>query len=152
MISARLVQLIEKQGDEIIARVTARLRHERTITKEPMLEGELRDWGRHLLDNLGYWLSKASAEDLEHRYERLGRVLFEQDIPLHEALRAALMVRETIVDYMDEQVLTKTSVNLYAEEEMERRLGLFFDLLAVHLAKGYERALRSVLAAAGTHR
>jgi hypothetical protein len=32
------------------------------------------------------------------------------------------------------------SVGLYAEEEMEHRLGQFFDRLIIHLARGYEAA------------
>jgi hypothetical protein len=34
------------------------------------------------------------------------------------------------------------NLELYEREELERRLGRFFDLLTIHFVYGYERALR----------
>ena len=34
------------------------------------------------------------------------------------------------------------SLALYAEEQLERRVGDFFDLLLIHLARGYETGWR----------
>jgi hypothetical protein len=34
-------------------------------------------------------------------------------------------------------------MQLYAEEELEHRVGRFFDILVYHLVKGYESALRT---------
>jgi hypothetical protein len=36
----------------------------------------------------------------------------------------------------------KGSVELYAAEELDRRLARFFDLLAIHLVRGFEEAVR----------
>jgi len=36
-------------------------------------------------------------------------------------------------------------VALYAEEELERRVARFFDMLVVHLARGYETEWRHAL-------
>jgi hypothetical protein len=35
---------------------------------------------------------------------------------------------------------TKTSVDLYAEEELERCAERFFDTLTIHMVRGYESA------------
>ena len=47
-----------------------------------------------------------------------------------------------MLEYVEEHIFSKTILELHAEEEIERRLGRFFDLLTVHLVRGYERALR----------
>jgi hypothetical protein len=50
-------------------------------------------------------------------------------------------------DFVGEQGLTKDSVELYAEEELERRVGRFFDVLVIHMARGYETAWRRAVRA-----
>ena len=47
-----------------------------------------------------------------------------------------------MLEYVEEHIFSKTILELHAEEEIERRLGRFFDLLTVHLVRGYELALR----------
>ena len=143
MISGKLVHLIETHGDQITNRVIAQIRREPEMTHiRTLLDSELREWGRNLLQNLGHWLSAGTEEDLAHRYERLGRLRFEEDIPLDESVRGLCLIRQKMLDYLEEQIGSNSSVELYAEEQLERRLGHFFDLLMIHLVRGYERALR----------
>jgi hypothetical protein len=61
-------------------------------------------------------------------------------------------VRERVLDFVEEHVLTKNSLELYAEEELDRRLGRFFDFLTYHMVKGYEHALREDAALHATSR
>jgi len=70
----------------------------------------------------------------------VGRERLEQAVPLHECVRDLCVLRETLLDYVEEHTFNKDSVELYAEEELDRRVGRFFDLLIVHLVRGYERA------------
>ena len=143
MISAKLVHLIEEHGDQIITRVIGQIRREPQMTHvHALLDTELREWGRDMLEHLGHWLSAGIEEDLGRRYERIGRILCEHEAPLSQCLRGLFLIREKVMDYLEEQVLSKTHADLYAEEETERRLDRFFDLLAIHLAHGYERELR----------
>ncbi len=143
MISGRFVHLIETHGDQILTRVVDQIRREPEMTHiKQLLDSELRMWGQDLLENLGHWLTAGSQEDLAHRYERLGKLRFEQDIPLHESVRGVCLIRQKTLDFVEEHVASNSSVELYAEEELERRLGRFFDLLITHLVRGYERALR----------
>jgi hypothetical protein len=152
MISARLVHLIESSGDHIIDRVLAQLRREPDLTLTRSLqEHELREWGQDLLHNLGHWLSAANEQDLALRYERLGRLCVEQQIPLHEALRAVCLLRENMLDVAQEHMISNSSVELYAEEELDRRLGRFFDRLAMHMARGFEEAIRKPAVRYATH-
>lgn len=143
MISARLVHLIESNGDQIVDRVVAQIRREPEMTRtRSLLDHELREWGQDLLHHLGHWLSAGNEHDVALRYERLGKLCFEQEIPLHEAMRGLCLLREKMLDLAEEHLISNSSVELYAEEELERRLGRFFDLLAIHLARGFEESVR----------
>ena len=106
------------------------------------MESELREWGHDLLGRLGHWLSPGAVEELELRYTGLGARLFQEDIPLTDSLRGLFLMRERILDYLEEQVASKSTMDLYAEEELDRRLARFFDRLAVYVTRGYEQALR----------
>ncbi len=148
MISGRLVHLIEQHWGEITSRVVDEVRRDPHLTRiRAVIEPELREWSQDMLQNLGHWLRAGNDEELAHEYERLGRLRFEENVPLHESVRGLCTIREKVLDYVEEHIFTKDAVELYAEEELERRLGRFFDLLTIHLVEGYERALRRSAAA-----
>jgi hypothetical protein len=46
---------------------------------------------------------------------------------------------------VEQHLFDKNTLALYAEEELDRRLGRFFDLLTIHMVRGYEKALRSAM-------
>jgi hypothetical protein len=144
MISGRLVHLIETNGDQIVDRLVAQIRQDPHLTSvRALLDRELRDWGLDLLKHLGHWLAAGNEQDLALRYERLGKQCYELEIPLHEAVRGLCLLREKMLDFSEEHILSNSSVELYAEEELERRLGRFFDNLTIHMVQGYERMLRA---------
>jgi hypothetical protein len=141
--------MIEINGDQIIDRVAAQLRREPEITHSKSLQDhELHGLGQDLLHHLGDWLSAGDAHGLSKRYERFGRLCFDQGIPLHEAFRGMSLLREKMVDLAQEQMISNSSIELYAAEELERRLSRFFDRLAMHLARGFEEAARKPLTSA----
>jgi hypothetical protein len=149
MISIRLVHLIEEHGEQIITRVIGEIRRDPELTRVgALLDTELREWGRDLLEHLGHWLTAGIEEDLARRYERIGRELCQSGAQLHQCLRGLFLIREKMLEYLQEQAPSNTTMELYAEEEFERRLTRFFDLLAIHQAHGYERALRKAAAGA----
>lgn len=143
MISGRLIQLIESNWQQIMTRVIAQIHREPQMPHtRAQFESELRDRGQILLENLGHWLSTGNEEEYCRKYEELGSARFHSDVPLHETVRALCIIRETVLDFVEEHVVSKTSLELYAEEELDRRLGRFFDLLTIHVVAGYERDLR----------
>lgn len=151
MISTRLVHLIESNGDQIIDRVAAQIRREEQMTHgNSIQEHELRGLGRDLLHHLGDWLSTNNGHDLTLRYERLGKLCYQQEIPLHEALRGMSLLREKMLDVAQEHMISNSPIELYAEEELERRLGRFFDRLNIHMARGFEEAVRELATSRAT--
>jgi hypothetical protein len=143
MLSGRLVHLIETHFDQILDRIKDQIRREPELPHiNSLVAGEARDWGEELLENLGHWLSRGNQEELAQRYEGHGKTRYEQGVPLHESVHAMCIIRENMVAFVEEHLTSTSSVELYAAEELERRLGRFFDLLLVHHVRGYERALR----------
>ena len=145
MISGKLVHLMEKHEEEITDRVAEQIRRDPDMAHtRAILRTGLWQWHRELLESLSHWLTTGNSEALAGRYQHAGRERFEQGVPLHECVRDLCVLRETPLDYVEEHTFNKDSVELYAEEELDRRVGRFFDLLTVHLVRGYESAAQYV--------
>ena len=143
MLSGKLIHLIEAHQEQIATSVL------REIRKHPDLAGlrklsdvELRERGQQILEHLGHWLSAGHEAEIAQRYEILGKARFEESVPLHESVRALTIIKDKMIDFVHDQGLARTSVDLYAEEELERRVGRFFDELTIHMVRGYETAWR----------
>jgi len=143
MLSGKLIHLIEAHQEQIAANVLREIRrHPDLAALRKLSDVELRERGQQILEHLGHWLSEGHEAEIEQRYEVLGRARFEESIPLHESVRALTIIKDKMIDFVHDQGIAKTSVDLYAEEELERRVGRFFDELAIHMVRGYETAWR----------
>lgn len=143
MLSGKLISQIEAHQEQIATSVISEIRRHSGMTHfQKLPDAELRERGQSILENLGHWLSAEYAAEIGQRYEKLGKARFEEGIPLHESVQALIIIKEKMLDFIHEQVLPKTSMDLYAEEELERRVGRFFDALTVHMVHGYETAWR----------
>ena len=143
MLSAKLVQLIEAHWEEISARLILAVKKHpdmRSLASRP--EGELREWSREILQQMGHLLSARTDEEVERRFQRLGRTRFEENIPLHEAVLRLHLLKDKIIGFVHEQGFPMTALQLYAEEELEQRMGRFFDASVYHIVRGYEDASR----------
>lgn len=143
MLSGKLIHLIEEHWGEITSRVLDEIRRDPGMVHfQSIPEIELREMGQNVLNNLSHWLAAGHEDSLNRHYEELGRVRFAERVPLHESVRALCILREKMIDYVQEHFFAKNSLEFCAEEELERRLSRFFDILVCHMVKGYERALR----------
>jgi hypothetical protein len=149
MLSGRLVQKIEEHWEEIADGVITRIRrHPDLPTLAQQSVPELKKWCRDILENLGYWLSAVKGEERKRGYEILGRVRYEESIPVHEAVLRLQLLKDSIIDFVHAQGFTLTSMELYAEEELEHRVCRFFDVMIYHIVRGYETAIRVAIRAA----
>jgi hypothetical protein len=143
MLSTKLVQLIENHWNTIAQRLIVAVRNHpdmEQLSKRPQLE--LREWCRDILENLGDLLTAKDHEEQQQRYRVLGRIRFEENVPLHEAVLRFHILKELIIEFIHEQGFAVNAVQLYAEEELELRLGRFIDAGVYHVVRGYENALR----------
>lgn len=151
MLSHRLVRLIEDHAGEITAGAIQQIRAETELNHIARLpSSELEDWGKQILSSLGAWMSTFRDTSLAAHHEDLGRLRFREDVPLHEAVHALNLLKWRMVDFVRNQGFAQTSVELYAEEELEHRVGRFFDWMCYHLVRGYETALREAAHLAAT--
>jgi hypothetical protein len=143
MLSARLVRLIEQHSDEISNRLIDAIRaHHDLPTLASESDAELQQWAGDILQNLGHLLSAPKDEATLSRYHLMGRLRFEESIPLHEAVLRLHLLKDKIVGFVHEQGFPMTSLQLYAEEELEHRICGFFDAAVYHVVRGYEDAMR----------
>ncbi|MGD0365547.1 MAG: hypothetical protein ABSC93_32085 [Bryobacteraceae bacterium] len=149
MLSGRLIHLIEDHQEQIAANVIGEIRrHPGLAGLTRLSDAELRERGQQILENLGYWLSGGHEAEIGQSYEMLGKARFEESVPLHESVRALAIVKDKMIDFVHYQGIARTALDLYAEEELERRVGHFFDALTIHMVRGYETAWRRAAHAA----
>lgn len=149
MVSGKLIHLIETHEGEISNRIMAEIRRDPDLTHLRMIsESELRRRGDIIVKNLGHWLVGRNQEEMAKEHEALGKRRFEEGIPLHEVVRALFYIKDTMVDFLAEQGFNLDALTLYAEEELERHVDRFFDVLVIHLVRGYETAWRRSMHAA----
>jgi hypothetical protein len=143
MLSTKLVRLIEDNWEEITRRVITEIRSSpdmRTLAACPV--SDLRAWCREILENLGYLLLASKDQEVKRRFEVLGRLRFEENIPLAEAVLRFYILKNKITDFIHEQGFAMTAVQLYASEELAQRLTRFFDESVYRVVRGYHDAAR----------
>ncbi len=145
MFSGKLVDTIVKHSDDIMRLVIKRVREDPDLKYIGSLsDAELLERGHHILERMEMWLNPSKRKALERDYEELGRRRFEQSVPLHESVRALLLIRSQAIEYVFQQGFDQSSLEIHAERELEHWLASFFDVLVYHLVKGYEAALREL--------
>jgi len=144
MLSARLIQMIEDHWQPVGARFLRQIRGAAELPQMQTLpDSELLDRAHSVVRNLGHWLT-SSHKDWGSYYENLGRTRRHEGIPLCEVVRALQILKDTIVDFVRDQGFGKTSVDLYAEEELEHLISRCFDQAVFHVVHGYEAAEQPV--------
>jgi len=109
-------------------------------TPAALPEAETKEWCREILENLGYLLLSRKDQETYRRFQVLGGMRLEQNIPLHEAVLRMHILKNKILGFVHEEALSMTVIQVYAQEELEQRIGQFFDALVYHVVRGYEQA------------
>jgi hypothetical protein len=139
MVSAKLVIQIETHWEAIHSKFLRLMRSSQSLPAiQALPESELQEACRRILRNLGHWLVSSSEGDAARLYEQVGRQRRADKIPLSQAIRAVQLMRQATTDYIRDEGIFESSVDLYAEEELEHELARFFDLLVYYLARGFE--------------
>src|SRR4051794_20895102 len=120
MLSHRLVACIQEHSEGLTSAVTERIRRDPELAHVGKLHAsELRDISWELLKNLGAWLAGDNREAIARHYEEIGKKRCAEDVPLHECVRSLQIVKSETVDYVRAQGFAQTSLEIYAEEELE---------------------------------
>jgi hypothetical protein len=147
MLSSRLIALVEDHWEPLTSQVILLIRKDPEIVHLSQLpETVLREWGRRILKNLGHWLVESSEAEMRRYYEDVGRNWHREGVPLHETVRVAHILRARMVDFIRQQGINQSTIEVYAEEELEYRVDSFFDCLVYSMVKGCETARRGAAA------
>lgn len=138
MLSAKLIHLIETHEEKIGARILREIRRDPSLSHLARLpEAELRERCREILEHLGEWLL-GHEEKIQREYEGIGKSRYRDSVPLYESIQGLCLIKYAMINYVHEQGIEEDFLALYAEEQLETRVEKFFDLLVIHLARGYE--------------
>jgi hypothetical protein len=141
MLSSRMVRLIEVHWDPLSTRVVQEIRSDprlRCIGSLP--ESDLRERARDILQHLDHWLMASHEHELARHFEHIGTERHAEGIPLDEVVLAYLKIKSHAIEFVRGQGMGQSTVELYAEEELEHAVGCFFDSAVYHIIRGYQQA------------
>ena len=143
MISNTLVQSIEDHWVQICAAAERDLASDTELGELSKIVGSFRDDVEKLVRNLGQWLSGGNRPALAKNYEELGEECYQRGIPPHLLIRAVTLCKRRIQDFIRDQGHAESTVQIYAEEELELRVDRFFDYLVYWTVRGYWQAMQA---------
>jgi hypothetical protein len=142
MLSDRLVRMIEHHAEELTRALVENLHsNPRTVAYHRLSREAIHDRIHNVYKNLGLWLNSKAEEDIEASYTELGRDREAEGIPLSEVVYALILTKYHLRDYIRAAGLVDSAVELYQEQELQRRLGHFFDKAIYYTVRAYERAV-----------
>jgi len=160
MLANRLIQLIENHykslGHEAMHDL---LTNENTRAFRKVPKEELEPRIAAIYQSVGKWIGNANEDDIRQEYEDWGRTRFRQGIPFSEVVYALMLTKKHLRTFIKEHGLVDFSgdritpdefmpMELYAIQELNYKVGDFFDIAMYHLVRGYEAAAKAHLVAA----
>lgn len=140
-LSDYLVRLIEKNAEVITVRwlndVTT---GKSTPTYAKSDSDKILTRNRMVISQLGKWLGGSYPDkDIKKFYRELGRDRKDEGFGLSEVLSALSISRKHIWEFAISQGMWNKPIDIFMALELERRIMLFFDKAAYHIARGYEK-------------
>ena len=156
MIAAKLVELIEVHAPHLTGDITADLvTNERTrgFRTVPPLDLEQRLF--EILNHLGDWIGDPRSKMVQAEFTDWGRRRFDQGISLSELIYAVIIIKQHLSRYISDNGLVDAAfpriesdyilpLHLHSLQDLNARVGRFFDEALYDLACGYEDRARAV--------
>jgi hypothetical protein len=154
MISAHLVEMIEIHANRLTVDVVDDLmNNERTRGFRTARRGDIERRIFEIFHNLGNWVGNPTADRVRSEFVDWGRQRFGQGIPLSEIVYAIMLVKQHLRRYIRDNSLVEAAyprveqeyilpMYLHDLQELNARVGEFFDEALYDLACGYEAAAR----------
>jgi hypothetical protein len=150
MLGARLLLLIQSHAGALTRDVVQDLRtNPRTPTFRRLNTGDIETRVSALFENLGKWIGEADENAVRLEYEEMGRARFREGVPVSELVYALLITKHHLrgyirehglVDFVGDRIASQEllPLELHSIQELNYRVGEFFDQALYHLARGYE--------------
>jgi hypothetical protein len=154
MIAARLVELIEIHAGRLTSDVAHDLvTNERTKGFRAVRPQELEQRIYEIVHHLGNWIGDPRSERVHAEFSEWGRRRFDQGIKLSEIVYALIVLKEHMRRYSADNGLVDSSfpridndyvlpMHLHSLQDLNTRIGQFFDEAIYWLTLGYEEEQR----------
>ena len=133
-----VIGVVERNADKLAARWLERLR------KEAGMEDYAREPAPLLLDHvrgayqeIGTYLDQPRHQVIAEHFRATGRRRRERGLPLAEVIRAVQLARTVLWQYVIEQGIFDSTVNLYQALNLYRQIVGFFDQAVLYAVEGY---------------
>lgn len=155
MIGAKLVELIEVHALRLTSDIAQDLsRNERTRGFRGVPREDLEQRIFQILGHLGNWIGAPYSTTVQAEFADWGRRRFDQGIALSELVYAVLILKQHLRQYISDNGLVDDSfpriegdyilpLHLHSIQELNTRVGVFFDEALYQLACGYEERART---------
>jgi hypothetical protein len=150
MISAKLIELIEIHATGLTRDVARDLTtNDRTHGFRAVRVEELEQRIFQILHHLGNWIGSPKSERVQEEFRQWGSRRFDQGIPLSEIVYAIIVLKQHLRRYIHDNGLVDAAfpraeseyvlpMHLHSLQDLNVRVGQFFDEALYHLACGYE--------------
>ena len=154
MIAARLVEMIEIHASRLAADVTRDLAtNPRTPGFRKASREELEQRVYRIFHHLGNWIGDPAASSIEAEFWEWGSRRFDQGIPISEIVYAIIVLKRHLRRYVHDNGLVDAAfprtdgdyvlpMHLHSLQDLNTRLGEFFDEALYYLTRGYEAEAR----------
>jgi hypothetical protein len=163
MIFAKLIELIEANAERLTGDVAhALVTDQRTWSFRRVPRKELEERIFEIYRHLGDWIGEPDDARVQAEFEAWGHRRFGQGMQLSEIVCAVIILKQHLRRYIRDHGLVDAAspradseyvlpMHLYGLQELNARVGEFFDRALYYLALGYEAEARAGGAARGTH-
>lgn len=128
MLAQKLVKLIERHSDELVAGLTKRiLESERTCDFRKIPPQTLELAAAEVYRNLGQWLLYKTDTDISERFQAIAANRVANGVGLHQFVWALVVSRNHLCQFLQENAMADGIVELYGRMELEQMLNRFFD-------------------------
>ncbi len=150
MISAKLIELIEIHANRLTSDVANDLAtNPRTPGFRAVPREDLEQRVFQLFHHLGNWIGSPKSKKVEAEFSEWGRRRFGQGIPLSEIAYAIIILKQHLRRYIQDNGLVDAAfprtesdyvlpIHLHSLQDLNARVGEFFDEALYYLARGYE--------------
>jgi hypothetical protein len=157
MIAAKLVELIEIHAGRLTNDVAQDLlTNPRTPGFRTVSRQDLEQRVFQILHHLGDWIGDARSARVEAEFSEWGGRRFAQGIAIGEIVYAIIVLKQHLRRYIRDNGLVDAAfprtdgeyvlpMHLHSLQDLNTRVGEFFDEALYHLARGYERPADHVL-------
>jgi len=156
MISAKLVELIEIHASRLTKDVTEDLAtNPRTPGFRTVSRQELEQRIFQIFDHLGNWIGDTTSARVAIEFSEWGSRRADQGIPISEIVYAIIVLKQHLRRYIRDNGLVDAAfpridgdyvlpMHLHSLQDLNARVGEFFDEALYHLARGYEHQANRV--------